>query len=112
MKIGSDLVQKLQHLGAQQSEVSQVERIKNALLNDPRFTQLTDSLAVVADVTLESICAIVKRWEDHQKRRKQLVVTAPGSLVPAALTVPTVNQIEKMPACQYCNKLGQIVGRE
>jgi hypothetical protein len=58
-----DLVQKLQHLGAQQSEVSQVESMKNALLNDARFTQLTDSLAVVADVTLDMICASVKRWE-------------------------------------------------
>ena len=67
-----DLVQKLQHLGAWQSEVSQVQRIKNALLNDARFTQLTDSLAVVADVTLDMICAIVQLWEDHQK---QLVVS-------------------------------------
>ena len=70
-----DLVQKLQHLGAWQSEVSQVQRIKNALLNDARFTQLTDSLAVVAEVTLDMICAIVQLWEDHQERRKQLVVS-------------------------------------
>jgi hypothetical protein len=91
-----NLVQKLQHLGAQQSEVSQVERINNALLNDARFTQLTDSLAVVADLTLDMICAIVKHWEDRQKRRKQLVVIAQGYLVPAALTAPTVHQIEDM----------------
>jgi hypothetical protein len=103
-----DLVQKLQHLGAQQSEVSQVERIKNALLNDARFTQLTDSLAVVADVTLDMICAIVKHWEDHQKRRKQLVMTAPGLLVSAASTAPTVNQIEDMQKCYYCKKFGHV----
>jgi hypothetical protein len=61
-----------------------------------RALQLTDSLAVVADVTLDMICAIIQRWGDDQKRRKQLGVIAQGSLVPATLTTPTVHQIEDM----------------
>jgi hypothetical protein len=56
-RLKDDLVQHR----ARQSEVSQVERMKNALLNDSRFTQLTNSLAVVANVTLDMICAIIKR---------------------------------------------------
>ena len=34
-----DIVQKLGHLGAQQSELSQVERIKSALLKDSRLVR-------------------------------------------------------------------------
>ena len=35
-------------------------------------------------------------------------MTAQGSLVPAASTAPTVNQIEDMQKCYYCKKLGHV----
>jgi len=102
-----DIVQKLGHLGAHQSEVSQVERIKSALLNDSRLVQLTDSMAVLKNLTLEDLCAIVKRWEDNQKKKKQQQRTA--VLTPATVVTPTVSNIEDMQKCFYCNKVGHVL---